>query len=263
MVAYTETAAYLGFVSRLEKEIVSLSEQKIGLGAMHIRQEENRKRTTDEEKQLLSVNQRLKILVHQRENAASLNFHTWPELFDLWEASYGRTWTDEELVLMAQTTAMYEGKGEKPLRHRLGLPIEATNASSDLPGDEEIKYLSPINTRFRVGKFGKRAYISMLRELSDEHITPDMWDGEVPTSKIYNSLPDNVRSKLQTNLAPERVLSCYEAIYLTTDTGHSRVPKADYHAAFGLSNVSQYSPIFRLKREYVESQVRSTVPTRQ
>lgn len=205
-----------------------------------------------------ALKQRLKTVERRLERTTDLSGFTWPDLFRLWSETFGWVWTPEQVELNEQNTEAYEGKGEKALRHRLGLPMVATLGSCDLPTGE-IKYVGQSPETFRVGKMGKRMYVRTLRELSDDAVTDSMLDGEVSAGKLYNTLPENVRTKLQTNLSPVTVLSEYPAMYLTTDHGYGFVPREHYAHAFSLSAVTQMSPKFRLKREYVEMRLRQTI----
>jgi len=262
MVAYTDTPAYLRLMEGLNAEIARLTLRQAHLSGIRTRGGAvQRKRTQEEARALASARSRLKTLLHRRDNAADLGQHAWPELLELWEAAYGGSWTTEERRLLEGELEAFEGRGEKPLRLRLGLPPAVSRDSCDLPGDEEVKYVGPSAGLIRVSGIGRRAYIRALRAVSEELITDEMWDGEVSQSKVYHSLPEQVRRDLQASLAPDRVLACYAAIYLTTETGFSRIPREDFGSAFNLSCVTQYSPKYRLKREYVEGRLRKSLRT--
>jgi hypothetical protein len=115
-----------------------------------------------------------------------------------------------------------------------------------------------------VGKVGKRAYGRLARELArsfkEDAMQPEQWDmvsdGEVSAGKVYYGLPAPVREVLQQALAPEKVLSCYQTLYLLSDRGFVRVGRLDFANAFTLAGVTQMSPKYRLRRDYVESRLR-------
>jgi len=255
MVAYTDTSTYCRLVSELDAEIAVISARRRRLAEIP-----KRERSSDEARELVNSTGRLKRLQWRRDNATDPSQYTWSDLLALWEAAYGGSWTQEEKRLLEVELVAFEGRGEKPLRLRLGLPLAVSRDSCDLPGDEEVKYVGAMmNVLIRVGGIGRRAYIRALRKVSEELITDEMWDGEVSQSKVYGSLPEQVRKDLQSSLAPDKVLTCYAAIYLTTETGFSRIPREEFGNAFSLSCVTQYSPKYRLKREYVESKLRKSL----
>jgi hypothetical protein len=144
------------------------------------------------------------------------------------------------------------------------LPLEATQGSCDFPDEGEGKYVGDKVEDFRVGKTGKRAYGRLFRELArtfkEDSMTPEQWDmlsdGEVSAGKVYHALPLLVRKAMQQALAPEIVLSCYQTMFLVSDKGFVRVPRSDFSTAFSLVAVTQMSPKYRLKREYVEMRLR-------
>ncbi len=261
MAAYTDTWAYQSLISNLDAEISQLTKQRERLAGIRLRGGViKRKKTLEEERLFTSLGNRLKTLRHRRDNVEDLGQYAWPDLFKLWEAAYGGSWSKEEKLLLEGELEAFEGRGEKSLRHRLGLPQIVSQDSCDLPGDEEVKYVgTATNVLIRVSGIGRRAYIRALRSVPEELITDEMLDGEVSQSKVYGSLPEQVRKDLQSSLAPDKVLACYAAIYLTTETGFSRIPRKEFGNAFSLSCVTQYSPKYRLKREFVESKLRKSL----
>lgn len=201
---------------------------------------------------------RLKTVNRCLENAIDLSDFTWPDLFRMWSEACGWKWTDEELVLFDQEIETYEGRGERPLRHRLGLRLNATLDSCDLPTGE-VKYIGPNMEPIRVGKVGKRLFVRVLRDLPDELLTDEMLDGEVSAGKLYHKLPEQVRQTLVSSLSTTNVLAQYPALYLTTPEGYCFIPREHYDKALNLACITQMSPKYRLKREYVEEQVKRTL----
>lgn len=248
---YDETRTYNLHVNALNDEKKKLELELVGLNV-------HKRGTQGIADARARVKQRLKTIERSLLKSKDLSDFTWSELFTLWSDACGWMWTKEELKLLQHETESYEGLGEKPLRHRLGLPLDATMESCDLPTGE-VKYVGDKVEPIRVGKIGKRMYVRSLREISDELVTDEMLDGEVSAGKLYNELDATIQEKLLTNLAPENVLSCYPAMYLTTDTGYGFVPQEHYKQAFSLACITQMSPKFRLKRSYVEDRIRRTL----
>ncbi len=204
------------------------------------------------------LKQRLKTIDRSLLKSKDLSDFAWPELFMLWSDACGWVWSKEEIELLQQEIESYEGRGEKPLRHRLGFPLDATLDSCDLPTGE-VKYVGDKVEPIRVGKSGRRSYVRSLRELVDDLVTDEMLDGEVSAGKLYNELNPVVQSKLLENLSPATILKCYPAMYLTTNFGYGFIPREHYSQAFSLACVTQMSPKFRLKRSYVEEQIKRTL----
>lgn len=209
------------------------------------------------------IKQRLKTI--DMRLARGLEDLTWPEVFNVWietrSGKEGGLWTPDQLALISNDTLYYEGMTEKALKHRLGLSLEPTQGDLDIKDgvhDGDDKYLGDLVGPFRTGKLGKRLYIRCLRTLSDDVVTDEMLDGEVSPDKLFNSLPADVRTKLQHDLRPEVGLACYPSLYLTNARGFVRVLAADYAQAFSLSMITQYSPKYKLRREYVEAQLLMT-----
>ncbi len=248
---YDETSTYVLHIDALTKEKETIELELIALDV-------HKRGTPGIADTKSKIRQRLKTIDRSIVKCKDLSGFTWPELFALWSESCGWAWTADELLLLQQETESYEGRGERPLRHRFGLPLEATLDSCDLP-DGEVKYIGAKMETLRVGKSGKRMYVRSLRELPDEFVTDEMLDGEVSAGKLYHDLNNIVQDKFLRNLSPENVLKCYPAMYLTTDVGYGKVPQEHYSQAFSLACITQYSPKFRLKRSYVEEQLKKTL----
>lgn len=260
IVPFTETPPYAAHVERINAQIVGLTAQRAPLDRSGLRNRYLPARTADEDRLFTNLGSQLRTLRRRLETTTELSQYSMVELIELWEASHGRRWTAEERALLDESLVAFEGRGEKPLRHRLGLPQVVSRDSCDLPGDEEVKHIGDNPAcSFRLGKVGRRVYVRLLRLVADEDVTDDMLDGNVSPSKIYRTYPEHVRRLMCDSLMPSRVLSCYSAIYLTTETGFSRVPRDHYDVAFGLICVAQHTPQYRLRREYVEGRLAATL----
>jgi len=263
---FTETDTYVEYVKRREFERETL-EQVISQMAKL-----KRGTLTDfQKKAKIACKNRLKTVIRQIAQAADLSGFTWPELFHLLADVNGGIWRAEELRLLGENRASFEGRGEKSLRMRLGLPLEPTMDSCDIPGGQEAKYVGNGVDEFRIGKIGKKAYVNLFKEVvrahKDDVMSSEDWEsmseGEVAQKQIYNKLPEVIRLKMQSDLAPEKILSCYTAMYLMSDIGYVRIPSTDFAQAFSLTHVTQMSPKYRLKREYVEARLRLSIPEQQ
>lgn len=188
---------------------------------------------------------------------------SWRSLLDMLVQAEEHVWNERQKELGNKERADYEGKYEDSYRDYMGWPLGASLSTSDFPDGSEGKYLSGGEATFRVGKVGKRAFSALLRSLAlecpEETMTSEEWDvlfdGEVSAGKIYHTLPEVVRTKIQQALPPEKVLSCYPSIVFLTDTGFFQVPREDFPRALRLIEVSQMSPKYRIKREYIEQRV--------
>ncbi len=190
---------------------------------------------------------------------------SWIELLTMLIELEGHVWNEHELELGKKDREDYEGKFEDSYRYRLGLPLGASLDDTDFPNMSEGKYLSDKETAFRIGKIGKRSYGSLLRvlarEFTENSMSPEQWetmfDGEVSGGKIYHTFPEQIRACIQRQLAPERVLSAYNSFVFLTDVGYFLINRDDYSAAFSLSQITQMSPKYRFKREYIEKRIRA------
>ncbi len=270
---YNKTPTFNGVVASMDADIAELSARLDQLArTIEARKQENvnlskskKKPTQDLENRQASCRTKLEELVKLRcrfENSEAALFNTG-DIFNMLIDVEKNAWSEEERRLGETGLESYEGPYEKSLRLRKGWPIAATQESADFPDDGEGKYLaSPLET-FRSGKFGKRAwgrvYRSIVREHTEEMLLPEQWedlmDGEVSAGKIYNTMPANIQNKIQTSLAPEVVLSPYRTMYMLMDYGYIEVPRKDYDKAFSLSSVTQMSPKYRLKRNYLEERL--------
>jgi hypothetical protein len=257
VITYTETPTYVTRVSALTgerdslfKELTSLADAKRGTPG-----------TADRR---AKIRARLKTVENNLQHG--LSDLTWPQIFNVWietrVGEEGGLWTPEQLDLIKPDTLYYEGVTEKALKHRLGLSLEPTQGAIDIHDgihDGDDKYLGESVGSFRTGKLGKRLYVRCLRLLPDDVVTDEMLDGEIGPGKLFNSLPDDVKSKLQNDLRPEVGLACYPSLYLTNARGFIKVMAVDYTQAFSLATITQYAPKYKLKREYVETQLLTTL----
>lgn len=256
---YTQTPTYVGHVSCLRSEATELQAELAALSSGP-----RGSRTKEQSRRVTRIRTRLKTIDKNLQGLLDFSTFTWSALFNMLAEADGCTWNEEQLRLLRTETESYEGKGEKSLRNRFGLPLEATQGVCDFPDEGEGKYVGDKVEDFRVGKVGKRAYGRLFRELArsfkEDSMAPDQWDmlsdGEVSAGKVYHALPPPVREVMQQALAPETVLACYQTLYLVSDRGFVRVPRIDFSTAFSLAAVTQMSPKYRLKREYVEARLR-------
>lgn len=256
---YTKTPTYVGHVSCLREESNALRVELARLSSGP-----RGSRTQEQTRRVGRIRARLKTIDKNLDGLLDFSTFTWSALFNMLAEADECVWNDEQLRLLRAETESYEGKGEKSLRHRFGLPLEATQGSCDFPDEGEGKYVGDKVEDFRVGKVGKRAYGRLFRELArsfkEDSMSPEQWDmlsdGEVSAGKVYHALPAPVREAVQQALAPETVLACYQTLYLVSDRGFVRVPRVDFSTAFSLAAVTQMSPKYRLKREYVETRLR-------
>lgn len=251
---FHDSQVYTKIAQRLNAETAALEAELSGLVGVAPRE-----RSATQRAQITKARAKLKTRASQLAKARWMSNLSWPDVVQLLMEVDGGLWTSDELSLLQLDVASFEGRGEKPIRHRLGYPLVATMGACDLPNDEEIKYVGNNIELIRVGKVGKRTYVRVLRELPDELITDEMLDGEVSAGKLFHTLPEPVRSKLQAELSPDRVLTSYSAIYVTTDEGFIRVPREDFASAWSLACVTQMSPKFKLKRGYVEDRLSASL----
>lgn len=261
MTPFTQTPTYIAHRAALTNEREALLTEQAGLA-------DAKRGTPGVADRRAKIRQRLKTIDRCLERG--LEDLTWPEVFNVWietrAGKAGGLWTPDQLALISSDTLYYEGTTEKALKHRLGLSLEPTQGDIDIKDgvhDGDDKYLGDSVGPFRTGKLGKRLYIRCLRTLPDDVVTDEMLDGEVGPGKLFNSLPEDVRTKLQHDLRPEVGLACYPSLYLTNARGFVRVLAADYVQAFGLSTITQYSPKYKLRREYVEAQLLATLSAAQ
>lgn len=255
---FDRTKTYINHVTTLRSERATLLTEIDAIASL-----KRGTRTAEQKTQLALLRSRLKTVERNLDGLHDMSSLTWPELFQLLVEVNECEWTPEQVALLDGDLEAYEGRGERALRHRFSLPLEASQGSCDFPDDGEGKYLGSELRSFRVGKVGKRAYGRLCRAIIRAHVedamTPEQWDalsdGEVSAGKVYHDLPEQIRTCLQSCLAPSEVLSCYQTIYLMTDAGFVRVPRKDFSTAFALSAVTQMSPTYRLRRDYVEARV--------
>jgi len=256
---YTQTPTYVDHVSRLQAEARALQDELDALSTV-----KRGTRSLEQGRRSTVARARLKTVKKNLDGLVDFSTFTWTSLFTMLAEAEACAWNDEQLALLRGELESYEGRGEKSLRHRFGLPIEATQGTCDFPDDGEGKYVGDKVDAIRVGKVGKRAYGRLFRELArsfkEDSMQPEQWDmlsdGEVSAGKVYHSLPAPVRVTMQQALAPETVLACYQTLFLMSDRGFVRVPRTDFATAFSLAAVTQMSPKYKLKREYVELRLR-------
>lgn len=256
---YTQTLTYLNHVSRLREEARDLQQELNVLSDM-----KRGTRSPEQARRATNVRSRLKTVSKNLEGLLDFSTFTWPALFTMLTEAEECTWNEEQLLLLKGELENYEGRGERSLRNRFGLVDAPTLGTCDFPDDGEGKYVGDKVEPIRVGKVGKRAYGRLFRELarsfSEDSMQPEQWDmlsdGEVSAGKVYHSLPLPVRDVMQRALAPDAVLVCYQTLFLMSDRGFVRVPRCDFSTAFSLAAVTQMSPKYRLRREYVEARLR-------
>jgi hypothetical protein len=265
-VDYRLTRVYQDHVACLNAEHAALEAEIAQLAGI-----KHGTRTADQSQRALAAKSRLKTVKRYLDQVEDLTKYSWPDLVHLWfdtrSGREGGLYDAVELELLHLEREGFEGLGEKPIKHRLGLSLEASLEKSDLPNDEEIKYLGATVDAIKLSVAGRRCYGKLTRDLMrsfpDDIMLEEQWEcltiGEVSAGKVYHSLPEAIRTKLQAGLAPEKVLGCYAAIYVSTDRGFARIPREDYAQAWSLTCVSQMSPKYRIKRDYVEAQLRQTV----
>lgn len=258
MVRYTETPTYVAHTTTLTRERDELLIELNGLADV-------KRGTPGTADRRAKIRQRLKTIDSNLQHG--LADLTWSALFNVWletrTGKEGGTWTPEQLDLInLETTTYYEGTTEKALKHRLGLSLDPTQGDMDIQDgihDGDDKYLGDSVSPFRTGKVGKRLFVRCLRTLPDDQVTDEMLDGEVGPGKLFNSLPEAVKLKFQSDLRAEVGLACYPSLYLSNSRGFVKVMQGDYVQAFSLATITQYAPKYRLKREYVEAQLLSTL----
>lgn len=218
----------------------------------------------NEERELAAKKRRIEALSEEiLFLSANVSTLTWAQLLNMLIETEEHTWNKRQIELGNKELESYEGRYEDSYRDYKGWPLGASQDGGDFPNGGEGKYLnSSSELTFRVSRAGTRAFGALLRviarEFSEDSMTPEQWDilfdGEVSSSKIYHSFPELVRNRLQAALAPEKVLT-YEYLVFLTDRGFFEVPKEDYARALSLASVTQMSPKYRLKREYVEQRL--------
>lgn len=261
MKRFTETSEFIQHVARLNAEVTGMSAERLLLAGI-----KRAHRTDEQHRQFVNLKNRIETSQSHLDSAEDLSSYSWSELLHLWFDATGGLYDKAELDLFKLECEPFEGRGEKPIRSRLGLSIQASNGKFDLPNDEEIKYVGngDGDALVRISQAGTRAYGKVLKDIirtyADDAMSEELWEciivGEVSAGKVYSELPELMRLMIQRDLSATRVLGCYSAIYVTTDRGFARIPSSDYAKAWSLACVTQMSPKYRLKREYVEEQLR-------
>ncbi len=257
MIPYTKTPTYVSHVSALTDErSACLAQLDAWAGVRGVAN------------QRVKIKQRLKTI--DKNLQCGLASLTFPDVFKVWIETRldnnGGPWTADERKLLKKKVTYSEGHTEKALKRRLGLSLKASHKDIDIKdgtNDGDDKYLGDTIGSFRTGRLGTRLYIKCLRELPDDQVTDEMYDGRVSAGKLYRSLPEAVRLKFQACLAPEVGLACYPSLYLSNDHGFVKVLSSEYAQAFRLDCVTQHDPKYKLRRDYVEAQLMLTLSASQ
>lgn len=184
----------------------------------------------------------------------------------------GTLWTAEEAPEWSKEVANQEGRGEKGLRMRHGLPLVSTTQDVDLPEiNEEVKCVEAATGKalqpMRPGTLGNKIFSGWVflsaeegafKGLGDEHRQAFMF-GEVLRPMLYGGLPDEVRNAVHTLLAPSNVLGHYNAINATTRHGFIRIPSEDADKAWGLVTITKGGPKYELRTSYLVERLKRTL----
>lgn len=274
---FTQTKTFGKLLAPMDAEIAELTaqisqiagtiESKNAANAV-AKRKSDRLPTKGDENKLERLQKQLNALVERRlqlHTELPRSFYGWLDLINMLVEVSGNVWTARQQELGAKELEAYEGRYEDSYRDARGWPLGASLDCTDFPGNGEGKYLRE-DTTFRISKIGTTAFGKLLRTVSrefpDETMTAEQWEtlfgGEVSQSKVYNTLPEPVRTRIQTVLEPTKVLN-YEYMVFLVDHGYIEVPKADYAKAISLVAITQMSPRYRLKREYVEERLLATL----
>lgn len=183
----------------------------------------------------------------------------------------GNDWSDEERGLYDKDRQSHEGKGEKSYRSRMGLSTDVVGSKNgDVPElCEEVKNVEANDGKFdpviRLGRDGKAVFLGAVINVAqglvgkelDKDVLTLFASGEVSTNKLLG-LPDEIRELMFEELRLSKAIVNHSALILTTSVGFLRIPREDYDAAFELSSITQASPKYKLKRDYVEQALLST-----
>jgi hypothetical protein len=126
MVPYTEAAAFTDRVRRLEAEIRCFVEERQRLGGI-----KRRERAAEEQRLFQNLQSTIKTRQTKLRKVLNLDALPWDLLHFLMDAE-GTLWTPDEVDMWHKDLATNEGRGERALRLRHGLPGEATMGSCDL-----------------------------------------------------------------------------------------------------------------------------------
>lgn len=260
MLSYTKTPTYLRIVGDLKADIAGLEKATTAKHAAVSSKDRQRMKAT------------LKTRQKQLERVGTMAHFSFSEAVKILIEADGCAWTSRELDLWDRPTVKHEGRGEKSLRHRLGLPLDAvsTRPCDLFEINEEVKCLvsgdSDNIMPIRPGAEGERLCGQTLFKMTEEGVFKDLGDElrtavavrEISPGKFYHDLPEAIRQKLLVAFLPSSVLGHYDAVNCTTAHGYIRVPKKDCDVAWRLACITQSSPRYRLSREYVEERLRST-----
>jgi hypothetical protein len=184
----------------------------------------------------------------------------------------GTLWTAEEAPEWGKEVANQEGRGEKGLRMRHGLPLVSTTQDVDLPEiNEEVKCVEAATGKalqaMRPGTLGNKIFggwvflsaeAGTFKGLSEEYRQAFMF-GEVLRPMLYGGLPDEIRNAVHELLSPTNVLGHYNAINATTRHGFIRIPKEDADAAWGLVTITKGGPKYELRTSYLVERLKRTL----
>lgn len=259
-----DTNAYNGLVARLNAETAALEAELSQLAGIKRDKKATSRRSNI--KALIKARQS-KLLQLERPGDSLRLFKMW-DLVHMEVELQGCTWSPGQLLLWDMPLAIHEGRGEKSLRDKHGLPQEVTQGAVDLHEiNEEAKNWNGRDSNgsdsiqsIRIGKVGKSVYGRACRNISRSHpdsVMPEaQWDslftGEVTPGMLYHDLPHGVSRVLLDELAPSKVLGHYAAINGCSRLGYLRIPVEDVDRAWRLCCVTQMSPKYELRREYVE-----------
>jgi hypothetical protein len=269
---HIETKVFSERVSLMDAKVVQLiAECELLARAIEERMLANIDLKPYERKSIKALENRIKsrykriqgICAERQRLYTDLSLFSWSELRDMLCESEGHVWNERQRELGNKEREDYEGKFEDSYRDYNGWPLGASLDCADFPDGSEGKYLAGQEATFRVGKVGKRIFGSLLksiaREFNEDAMTEEQWNtmfsGEVSTNKLCHSFPEAIRLRMQNELSADKVLNVYPAMVFLTDVGFFVITREDYAKALSLTSVSQMSPRYRIKREYVEQRI--------
>lgn len=277
---YTETFVYCERVAKLEAAIVELEAIITEIACIKLRGGTiKRKRTQEEERRLANAKNRLKSIKRKLLAWSQLKITPW-DVVHLIQAAEDRLWTPVQYDLWHKDLASHEGRGEASLRDYYGLPpAVATTEEIDIPENgveaKNVQGRSKNGTlqlqNIQAGKAGRKAYSLWMgtnaeaghfKGLPDD-VRTALFTGEVPVNIIYGHLPAAVRDSLLEAIKPSTVFAIPNAIDCTTRNGSLHVPKADFDAAWSITNVTKCGPKYVLKRSYLWDRLERTLSASQ
>ena len=189
----------------------------------------------------------------------------------------GTLWTPEEAAEWSKELANQEGRGEKGLRMRYGLPLVSTTKDVDLPQiNEEVKNVESSSGKnlqpIRTGAHSQKMYGMWLMLSAEKGFFKDFSEkqrtafgtGELLPSFLREGISKEVRDIVYDLLKPSSVIGHYAAVNGTTSKGFIRVPSEDADVAWRLVTITKYGPKYELQTEYlIERLKKTTGPTLQ